>query len=45
MFGVVLAFKAFAVFAAIRIAFSILFDFRAMDILYTFGATHLFTSY
>jgi hypothetical protein len=42
VFWVVLALVTFAVFAAVRIAFAVLFDFRAIDILYTFGTTHFF---
>jgi len=45
VFGVALALETFAVFAAISIAFTILFDFRAIDILYTFGTTHFSTSF
>jgi hypothetical protein len=39
-----LALITFAVFAAIRIAFTVLFDFGAIDIFYAFGATHFSTS-
>lgn len=45
VFWMALALIAFAVFAAIGIAFAVLFYFRAIDIFYAFGATHFSTSF